>query len=87
MTWCNYLANAIILQAVSDYRKSLRGIKACHYQSVEYMKKDCEEFFESEYFTILTKTNGRQLMRKLQEEYENECNTHTQYRTAYLYNS
>ena len=68
MTWCNYLANAIILQAVSDYRKSLRGIKACQYISAENMKRDCEEFFESEWFSILTKTNGKQLMRKLQYE-------------------
>ena len=81
MTWCNHLANAIIVQAVSDYRKSLRGIKACHYISPEDMKRDCEEFFNSEWFRILTKTNGRRLMRKLQEEYENEGIAYPKYKS------
>ena len=79
MNWYNTLANAIIEQAVSDYRKSLKGEKADTWVSVEDMLKDCERFFKSEWFTILTKINGEQLMRKLQEEYQNEsepCTKH-----------
>ena len=80
MNWYNTLANAIIEQAVSDYRKSLKGIKADARVSVEDMLKDCERFFKSEWFTILTKINGEQLMRKLQEEYQNESKPCTKYK-------
>ena len=72
LNWCNTLANAIITQAVSDYRDSLRGKRADKNISVESMLKDCEKFFKSEWFTILTKINGERLMRELQEEYQNE---------------
>lgn len=78
---CNRLANAIILQAVTDYRKSLRGIKADPHVSVADMKKDCERFFASDWFSTLTKLNGTALMKKLQEEYENECNSHPKYKS------
>ena len=76
-----HLANAVILQAVSDYRKSLRGERAYLHMSVEDMKKDCERFFQSEWFSILTKIDGRQLMRKLQEEYYNESNSYPKYKS------
>lgn len=80
-TRCTRLANAIVLQAVLDYRKSLRGIKADKYMSVEDMKADCEKFFQSEWFSTLTKVNGRQLMRKLQEEYASESKSYPKYKT------
>lgn len=86
MTWCDRLAHGIVLQAVADYRASLRGRRASATMSVQTMKKDCEKFFLSEWFTILTKVDGELLMKKLQEEYENECNTRTKYRTAYRNN-
>lgn len=72
MNCYSLLANGVVLQAAQDYRKSLRGQLACQYVSAEDMKRDCEEFFASEWFKILTKVDGKQLMRKLQEEYENE---------------
>lgn len=81
MKWYTHLANAIILQAVSDYRKSLRGEKADIYIPVEDMKKDCEKFFQSEWFSTLSKIDGRQLMRKLQEEYASEGNSYPKYKT------
>lgn len=79
-TRCTLLASAIVLQAVIDYRKSLRGIKADPNVSVADMKKDCERFFTSEYFSILTKLNGKVLMKKLQEEYENERDSRPKYK-------
>ena len=79
---CTRLASAIILQAVADYRKSLRGIKADPHVSVADMKNDCERFFVSDWFSTLTKLNGTVLMKKLQEEYEDECNAYPKYKSA-----
>ena len=70
------LANAIILQAVKDYRAALRG-KGCNHKSAKNTVKECEKFFRSEYFRILTKLDGEMLITKLQEEYRNERNSRT----------
>ena len=78
---CTRLANAIILQAVTDYRKSLRGVKAAPNVSVADMKRDCERFFVSDWFSTLTKINGTVLMKQLQEEYSNECNAYPKHKT------
>lgn len=66
------LANAIIIQAVKDYRAALRG-EFVNHKSPEWVIKDCEKFFQSEWFTVLTKVNGDMLMNKLREEHRNEC--------------
>jgi hypothetical protein len=63
------LANAIILQAVHDYRKALKILKRyprCEAALIE--KKRDEEFFTSEWYSHLTKVDGRRLMKRLQEE-------------------
>ncbi len=63
------LANAIILQAVKDYRKALRQLKRNpQYSSAIIEKEECEHFFQSEWFEDLTKVDGLWLMRKLREE-------------------
>ena len=80
MSWYNTLANAIIEQAVSDYRDSLKGKRADKYVSVEDMLEDCEGFFKSEWFSILTKIDGERLMKKLQEEFKNESKPRTRYK-------
>lgn len=80
MTPYNAIANAIVIQAVSDYRDSLRGKRADRYVSVKDMLKDCERFFESEWFTTLTKIDGKRLMRELQEEYKNGSKPCTKYK-------
>lgn len=55
------LANAIILQAVKDYRKALKhDERGC--------KREIERFFRSEYFTVLTNISGEMLIRKLRAE-------------------
>lgn len=55
------LAEAIILQAVKDYRNALkydhRGIK-----------RECERFFRSGLFTALTSIDGESLIQKLRAE-------------------
>ncbi len=63
------LANAVILQAVKDYRQALRQLKRNpDYKKADIMKQDCERFFQSEWFEYLTKLDGPWLMRKLREE-------------------
>ena len=74
------LANHIILQAVQDYRKSLRGHQIYKSVPIDVMKRDCEDFFTSEWFSILTKVDGKQIMRKLQEEYANESKPSAKYK-------
>ena len=63
------LANAIILQAVKDYRHALEVLQRNPlYRSAQDTKAECERFFCSEWFQILTSVDGKMLMRKLQQE-------------------
>ena len=55
------LAEAIILKAVKDYRKALK----CDARGV---KRECERFFRSEWFKILTTLDGESLIQKLRAE-------------------
>ncbi|MCI6087155.1 MAG: hypothetical protein MR711_13100 [Selenomonas sp.] len=63
------LANAIILQAVRDWRDACRISKSYPEIFAEGQKqKDIERFFRSSWFGVLTNVDGRLLLRKLQEE-------------------
>ena len=55
------LAEAIILQAVKDYRKALK-----HDERGE--KRKIERFFRSEYFSILANVSGEVLICRLRAE-------------------
>lgn len=63
------LANAIVLQAVSDYRVALKKIKA-HPKNREAISEalEIEKFFRSGWYSILTDVDGEYLIRRLQEE-------------------
>lgn len=63
------LANAIILQAVRDYRDALKNLRK-HPQSRESLdtKEEAERFFRSQWYRILTAVNGEMLIERLQEE-------------------
>ncbi|MDY6316472.1 MAG: hypothetical protein SPL49_04560 [Oribacterium sp.] len=63
------LANAIILQAVRDWRHGARLLKR-HLNSPEgkRIKYDTEKFFKSKWFSCLTNIDGEMLLQKLQEE-------------------
>ncbi len=63
------LANAIVLQAVEDYRNALNGISYCH-KPPENIVKSMEDFFRSDYFSILTEVNGEYLIEQLRKEHE-----------------
>ena len=63
------LANAIILQAVKDYRKALaRCVRHPEKESYHTEKDTLERFFRSGWFSFLTDINPEMLIRKLGEE-------------------
>ena len=67
------LANAIVLKAVEDYRNALDGNSYHRYKSPEDIIEECETFFRSSWFKILTKVNGKYLIEQLKKEHlENE---------------
>ena len=63
------LANAIVLQAVSDYRVALKKIKA-HPKNREAISEalEIEKFFRSGWYSILTDVDGEYLIRRLRDE-------------------
>lgn len=63
------LANAVILQAVRDYRMARKKRKTHpKNKDAKLMIEDCERFFRSDWFGELTTLDGQILLRKLQEE-------------------
>ncbi len=63
------LANAIILQAVTDYRVALKKIKA-NPRNKEAINEalQIEKFFRSGWYSVLTSVDGEYLIKRLQEE-------------------
>ena len=55
------LAAAIILQAVKDYRKALK-------KKERGQKRECERFFRSQWFVILSDVDGESLIELLRKE-------------------
>lgn len=69
MTSYEALANAIILQAVRDWRDACRILRSYPENLSEEQKRNAvEQFFRSSWFGVLTNVDGRLLVRKLQEE-------------------
>lgn len=65
------LANAIILQAVKDYRSALIKLsRGRNNKDAKNMKEEVERFFRSGWFGMLTQIDPEMLIRKLQEEVE-----------------
>ncbi len=63
------LANAIILQAVKDYRVALKSLKANPRSRAALSDMtELERFFRSEWFATLTSVDGEMLIRSLQME-------------------
>ena len=66
--WEN-LANAVILQAVEDYRRARRRVKEHPDQkTAKGTIRETKRFFRSRWFTQLTDISGEQLMKKLEKE-------------------
>lgn len=60
------LANAVIEQAVHDYRSLL----ASRPPTPDVNIPEIEGFFKSQWFRMLTKVDGSRLMRKIREEFK-----------------
>lgn len=63
------LANAIIVQAVKDYRDAVERLRYTpDDKSALHDKRSIEKFFRSNWFSILLDLNGELLLKKLKEE-------------------
>lgn len=63
------LANAIIAQAANDYRSALGRIKLNRNDKKAMSEAmECENFFHSSWYGILTNLDGDLLIKKLREE-------------------
>ena len=63
------LSNAIVLQAVKDYRSALSGCNVNGRDSKSVIE-DCERFFQSEWFNSLTKIDCKYLMENIRKEFD-----------------
>ena len=63
------LSNAIVLQAVKDYRNALKRLKK-HPQNEKALntKREVERFFRSDWYASLTTVNPEMLITKLKKE-------------------
>lgn len=65
----NVLANEIVLQAVRDYRYARNKLRKRNKNvKLKLVLKECENFFKSKWFNVLTQIDGKELLKKLQEE-------------------
>ena len=63
------LANAIVLQAVKDYRESNRKLaRGRKNQEAQDIKEECLRFFQSNWYFVLTNVNPKFLIRRIDKE-------------------
>ena len=63
------LANAIVLQAVKDYRDAMKKLsRGRSNKTAEATRDECLRFFRSGWFSVLTSVDPEYLIRKLNEE-------------------
>lgn len=67
------LANAVVLQAVKDWRDSAKKVSRGRRNiNAQAMKDECERFFTSSYFNTFTELDGHMLLMKLKQEVEDD---------------
>jgi len=59
------LANAVIAQAANDYRRAIKSKN-------KDMIYNCESFFMSDRFSIMTNLNGKYLIDRIRREVNND---------------
>ena len=71
MDSCQALANAIVAQAAKDYRTAVRRLKK-HPDSRQAtaMKRECERFFHSGWYGVLTGADPGYILKRIREEEE-----------------
>ena len=63
------LANAIILQAVNDYRAAYRRVQRFPKDPLAQSEvQEITEFFHSDYFCVLSKVDGPSLLERITDE-------------------
>lgn len=62
------LCNGIVLQACKDYRSALAGNKV-NGKPPDWVISECESFFFSHWFTILTKLDPHYLVTEIRKEF------------------
>ncbi len=63
------LANAIILQAVKDFKPAYRRLKRCpNDKAAQSAVREITKFFCSDYFCVLTSLDGPALLQRLMRE-------------------
>lgn len=63
------LGNAVVLQAVKDYRDAVHKLSRGKKNTIaESMKQECERFFKSPYFNVFTQLDGKELLSQLEKE-------------------
>ena len=66
-------ANAIVLQAVKDYRDANEKLsRGRRNQEAERMKSECLRFIRSQWFSVLTEIDPNSLVRRLEAEVEHD---------------
>lgn len=73
ITWEENLAGAIIIQAVDDYRMAQKRIRQYPYcdgliEESRSRMAECELFFRSEWFGVLTGIDPEALIKRLRSE-------------------
>lgn len=63
------LGNAVVLQAVRDYRDAVKKLsRGRRNPEAEKMKNDCERFFNSQHFNVFTSLDGKFILSELEKE-------------------
>lgn len=63
------LGNAVVLQAVKDYRDAVKKLsRGKKNSSAEDTKKECERFFRSGHFNTFSGLDGNALLSMLEKE-------------------
>ena len=63
------LANAVVLQAVRDYRDAVKKLsRGKKNYAAESTKHECERFFKSQHFNTFTELDGRAILSLLEKE-------------------
>ena len=73
---CENLVIAIVRQALIDYRDALKALKKSP-NNIDKLriKNECEIFFNSEYFTLLTNVDGTYLLKNIERMCKNAKKT------------
>lgn len=63
------LGNAVVLQAVKDYREAVHKLSRGKKNTIaESTKQECGRFFQSPYFNVFTQLDGKALLSQLEKE-------------------